>query len=280
MTSRASSVQRQEMSHSLGGWDAGATRDRDTLLSLLNKDRIFAAYAIGDIEPAFFEQCEWVLARHRQGPWAVALLFKGLEPNALLLYGDPRGSAVLLGTVMRPARAYAILQEAHLGALEAHYSLAEQKRMVRMVWDATRPLPPPNPLAFRLTGANLTDLQSLYRIYAEVHFSPYQLLSGVFYGVECDGRLVAVAGTHLVSPAYGVAAVGNVFTHPDYRGRGYASACTAGVVRELSTLAETLVLNVGEDNAAAQRIYRKLGFSPYCNYLEAMAYRKRTTTLK
>ena len=43
------------------------------------------------------------------------------------------------------------------------------------------------------------------------------------------GALVAVAGTHLVSDTYGVAAIGNVFTHPDYRGRGYATLATGAV---------------------------------------------------
>lgn len=278
MTGRASAARQQDTARSLGGWNVRPTRDRDTLLSLLSTDRVYAAYAIGDLEPSFFEQCEWVLAQHRQGQWAIALLFKGLEPRALLLYGDPRGSAVLLGTVMRPTRAYAIVQEAHLAALEAHYSLAEQKRMVRMVWDGSPPLPPQNRLAFRLTGANLTDLQTLYRIYAEAHFSPYQLMQGIFYGVERNGRLVAVAGTHLVAPTYGVAAVGNVFTHPDYRGRGYAQACTVEVIRELAGRAETVVLNVGADNSPALHLYEKLGFARYCEFYEAVAYRKRTST--
>ena len=48
-----------------------------------------------------------------------------------------------------------------------------------------------------------------------------------------ENRLVAVAGTHLVSPTYGVAAVGNVFTHPGHRRQGYASAATSAVVTEL-----------------------------------------------
>lgn len=138
------------------------------------------------------------------------------------------------------------------------------------------PLPPPSPLAFRLTGARLAEVQSLYRLYAEAHFSPYPLMQGVFYGVERDGRLVAVAGTHLISETYGVAAVGNVVTHPDYRGRGYAQACTAAVVRNLAEQIPTVVLNVGADNTVARRVYAKLGFAPYCEFYEAMAYRRRT----
>ncbi len=257
-----------------GGWAVRATRDREEILAVLNQDRVYAAYAIGDLEPSLFQQCEWALAEHADGTRALALLFKGLEPQTLLLYGDPRGHAVILGGIMRPAHAYAIFTEEQESAVRAHYALAEVKRMVRMVWDGHSPLPPPSPLAFRLTGARLAELQSLYRLYAEAHFSPYQLMQGVFYGVERDGRLVAVAGTHLVSETYGVAAIGNVFTHPDYRGRGYAQACTAAVLRELAARISTIVLNVGADNPSAQHIYAKLGFVRHCDFFEAVAYRR------
>lgn len=259
-----------------GGWTVREIRDRDAILALLDRDRVYAAYAIGDLEPALFAQCEWVLAEHADGMYSLALLFKGLEPDTLLLYGDPRGLAVILAGAMRPALSYAIFTEEQAPALRAHYALAEMKRMVRMVWDRAAPLPPPSPLAFRLTGARLAEVQSLYRLYAEAHFSPYQLMQGVFYGVERDGRLVAVAGTHLVSQTYGVAAVGNVFTHPDYRGRGYAQACTAAVLRDLGARIPTVVLNVGADNPVAQHVYAKLGFSVHCEYYEAMAYRRKS----
>lgn len=267
---------RPKLSGGAGGWTVREICDRDEILALLNRDRVYAAYAIGDLEPALFAQCEWALAEHPDGMYALALLFKGLEPDTLLLYGDPRGHAVILAGAMRPQQAYAIFREEQGPALHAHYALAEIKRMVRMVWDRTAPLPPPSPLAFRLTGARLAEVQSLYRLYAEAHFSPYQLMQGVFYGVERDGRLVAVAGTHLISETYGVAAVGNVFTHPDYRGRGYAQACTAAVVRDLAERIPTVVLNVGADNLVAQHVYERLGFSAHCEYYEAMAYRKQT----
>ena len=258
-----------------GEWTVHETRDREAILRILNQDRVFAAYAIGDMESSLFDQCEWVVAEHRDGSRALALLFKGLEPDTLLLYGEPRGHAVILATAMRPASAYAIFTEAQQPALNAHYTLAETKSMVRMVWDNAAPIPQAGPLAFRLSGANLADLQSLYRLYAEAHFSPYQLMQGIFYGVERNGRLVSVAGTHLVSPAYGVAAIGNVFTHPGFRGRGYAKACTAAVLRELAGRVQTLVLNVGAENHAAQHIYVGMGFNRHCDYFEAMAYRKR-----
>lgn len=263
----------QAVGSQLGGWAVGETRDRDAILRILSKDRVFSAYAIGDLEPSLFAQCQWIVAE-RQGDHGLALLFRGFQPPALVLFGDLHGVAMILGRALRPAEAYAVFAESHQPALEARYTLVEPKRMLRMAWSEPSSLPPPDPVAFRLGGARLAELQSLYSLYAEAHFGPYQLIQGIFYGVERGGRIVSAVGTHLVSHAYSVAAIGNVFTHPDYRGRGYARACTAEVLRELRGRVQTVVLNVGAENAAAKHIYETLGFAPACEFYEAMAYRK------
>jgi predicted GNAT family acetyltransferase len=84
--------------------------------------------------------------------------------------------------------------------------------------------------------------------------------------------LVAAAGTHLVSATYGVAAVGNVFTHPDHRGQGYGTVTTSAVVAELLRRGiRDVILNVGQDNAGAIGIYERLGFERYCPFLEGPA---------
>jgi len=36
--------------------------DRRRLLAFLERDRLWAAYAIGDLEPGLFEHCEWGMA--------------------------------------------------------------------------------------------------------------------------------------------------------------------------------------------------------------------------
>jgi predicted GNAT family acetyltransferase len=99
-----------------------------------------------------------------------------------------------------------------------------------------------------------------------------ELLHGTFFGTLVADHLVAVAGTHLVSPTYAVAAVGNVFTHPDYRGRGYGTVTTSAVVAEL--LAREIldiILNVSQSNSSAIHIYEQLGFERYCPFLEGPA---------
>jgi predicted GNAT family acetyltransferase len=68
--------------------------------------------------------------------------------------------------------------------------------------------------------------------------------------------------------------VGNVFTHPDYRGRGFATVCTSAVVEELISQSLDVVLNVGQTNEAASRVYQRLGFQVYCPFIEALGIRR------
>ena len=155
------------------------------------------------------------------------------------------------------------------------------------VWDETIPMwrmvlrpacfRPVKGGCLRLAPAHSDQLAELYALGAGNVFSPAQMQHGVFCGVFLDGQLVAAAGTHLVSPTYRVAAVGNVLTHPDHRGQGYGTATTSAVVTELLRLGiRDIILNVSQDNAAAVHIYERLGFERYCPFLEGPAFAKRT----
>lgn len=129
----------------------------------------------------------------------------------------------------------------------------------------------------RLSRRHLSCLQRLYR--GEGVFASYQLDSGVYYGVEVGGELVSVAGTHLISPSYQIAAVGNIFTHPSHRGQGYATACTSAVVEELLSRPLAIVLNVARSNDVALTLYKRLGFRVYCPFIEALGVRKHRRML-
>ncbi len=54
------------------------------------------------------------------------------------------------------------------------------------------------------------------------------------------------------------ALIGGVYTHPEYRGRGYASACTAGLSLELQKEGKLPLLFY--ENPTAGRIYKTMGF--------------------
>jgi GNAT superfamily N-acetyltransferase len=246
---------------------------KEEIFDFLKRDRLYAAYAICDLEPPMFRQCEWYASSRNGLLTALSLRFSGLPPDRVFLMGAAEDLEPILEDALEVSRAYFACRPQHVAALRRFYSLRKTEMMMRMVLEPEAFVPIDGPVV-RLGSGHVRILQDLYRSYGDVAFAPYQLDQGVFYGMEHDGRLVATAGTHLVSRTYGLGIVGNVYTEPDHRGLGYASVCTSAVVEELLSQSLDVVLNVGQSNEAASTVYRRLGFQVYCPFVETMGIRR------
>jgi len=252
-------------------WKTSRLTDKAQILAALETDRLYAAYAIGDLEPELFAECTWVGASEAGRVQALALHYRGLEPPALFLMGETGGLRAILAGAMCPGRVYLTCRAEHLAMTREFYAWDEVESMWRMVLQRTKFRPVEGDWV-RLTPAHADELAELYAFGGGIAFSAAQLEHGVFFGVFTGRHLVAVAGTHLVSPTYGVAAVGNIFTHPEHRGRGYGTAVTSAVVAELLERGiGDIVLNVNQANQVAIGIYERLGFERYCPFLEGPA---------
>jgi predicted GNAT family acetyltransferase len=121
-----------------------------------------------------------------------------------------------------------------------------------------------------LTVADMDEIEALYRVsYPDNSFDPRMLETGCFYGIRHRTLLVSVAGVHVYSPHYRVAALGNVATHPGYRGQHLAKTVCAKLCRSLLPAVDHIGLNVKADNLSAIRCYEQLGFeciAPYEEY--------------
>jgi len=89
-------------------------------------------------------------------------------------------------------------------------------------------------------------------------FGPRTHELGTYLGIRVHGRLAAMAGERLKVPGY--TEISAVCTHPDFIGRGYASALMQEMMHRISTRGETPFLHVREDNTRAIEIYKRLGF--------------------
>jgi len=267
------------------GWEAlsaGATwqgrrlHDRAAIERFLRADRVYAAFALGDLEPGYYEQTRWYGAQTAGELRSLALIYEGLEPPALFLMGDPLGIALLLGSLVRDRFVYATFLASSQPALETHYVLGEIHAMKRMALHPERFRPDRRQPVERLGPGSVTEMRELLTLDGggATFFNAEETARGVFYGARRGGRLIAVAGTHLTAPAQRVAAVGNVFTHPAYRGQGYASACASRVTEELMGRKMMVVLNVRVDNAPAIQVYERLGYVEHGPFLEAPATRR------
>jgi RimJ/RimL family protein N-acetyltransferase len=121
----------------------------------------------------------------------------------------------------------------------------------------------------RLEAADLPALQALYEAsYPGNWFDPRMLETGCYYGFRSGMEILSVAGIHVYSPSYRVAALGNITTHPAHRGRGLCISVTARLCHVLLQEMDFIGLNVKADNAAAIHCYEKLGFERAGEYEE------------
>ena len=255
-------------------WNTARLDDKGQILTYLETDRLYAAYAIGDLEPGMHEQCAWAGAEQGGGLEALVLHYRGLQPPPLFLMGEVEGLRAILAETLCPGWVYLNCRKEHLPLTREFYDWHETIPMWRMALDLSRFRPRAGD-AIRLAPSQSGQLADLYALGGGDAFSPAQVEQGVFYGMFVAGELVAAAGTHLVGATYGVGAVGNVFTHPDHRGHGYALAATSAVVAELLDRGiRDVILNVGQDNAAAMHVYERLGFERACPFLEGPATKR------
>jgi GNAT superfamily N-acetyltransferase len=128
-----------------------------------------------------------------------------------------------------------------------------------------------HPAPVRLTTNNLPSLEALYdEAYPGNWFDPRMLETGEYFGIFDGERIVSAAGIHVFSIRYRVAALGNIVTRPEYRGRGLGTQVTAALCSSLTEAGVRIGLNVKADNHPALASYRKLGFevvAPYNEYL-------------
>lgn len=140
------------------------------------------------------------------------------------------------------------------------WAFVSEQRFRQMVMGPARRVEVPAGLPVRRLGP--ADLPTMRRLIARTAPGPFGERShelGDFAGVFDGEELIALAGSR--PRARGLREIGTVCTAPEHRGRGHASQ----LVRRLAAAAwaggELPFLHVAESNLAAQRIYRRIGFS-------------------
>ncbi|WP_322795721.1 GNAT family N-acetyltransferase [Tepidiforma sp.] len=249
-------------------------RDPAEIRQLLWPRVEYAAYAIGQLEPDLFPRTRWYLARGTTG-MGLVLHSRGGLGDATFVMGDPDAAAAILSIHPGTAQTFATCQPAHVEVLKRVYRLATQQPMIRMsvTRHSFRRAEPVETVP--LTGIDIRKINALYSSEnGPSYYIPEHIDAGLYRGVVVGGRLVAIAGTHVVSRQEGVAVVGNVFTHPEYRGRGYATAATSAVTERLLEYCDYVVLTVDPRNTPAVAAYTRLGYREACQLVEASATRR------
>ena len=246
--------------------------DRALLRDFLERDRLFAAYAICDLDDREFARTRWGGAFEGDALVAVALEYAGLSPQPLFVLGTDSGIGAILRDVIRPRAAYVAALTETLPAVAATYRIDPGPQMVRMWVDRSTFRPYPSEVR-RLLPVEIGDLNRLYQLGFASWLPSAAISDGVYYGLRVNGQLVSAAGTHVVSQSAKLAVVGNVLTHADYRGRGFATAVTGAVTADLLRTCDQVVLNVRADNPPALNAYRRLGYAEHVRFEERLVHR-------
>lgn len=252
--------------------------DRTRIADRLREEPALHLYALGDLDDFFFPHTIWYALEVEGALRQIALLYTGtslpclqaLAPESEV--GEMR-SLVRAMAPLLPRRLYVHATPGVVEELAEAYELSPHGLHRKMVLrdrgcldgvDTSR--------AAALGPADRAEIDALYAAaYPGNWFDARMLETGRYMGVREGGRLVSIAGIHVYSPVHRVAALGNVTTHPDHRGRGLAGIVTAALCRVLLDDCDVIGLNVLADNRAAIGVYERLGFAIVASYDEVSA---------
>jgi len=243
-------------------------------LRVMLLDRAYAAYPLAQLEAGRFPQSEWYVGTGPEGQRGIVVHSASGLGHALFTEGDAEAVDAILALHPGSRFSFGSLRPEHRRAIERYFVMMRPAIMMRMAVTAET-FTPADGEAVRLRGGDIASVNRLYS--TEGGPTAYQashLEEGVYFGVMADGRLVSIAGTHVVSEAEGVAVVGNVFTHPRYRNMGYSRIATSATTRELLGRCRLVVLTVEQANEPAVRVYRRLGYASVCTLHESPLIRK------
>jgi ribosomal protein S18 acetylase RimI-like enzyme len=250
-------------------------RDRDVIAEFCRRRPAVHAYSLGDLDDFFWPQTRWLGWEGIAGLEQLVLLYDEPDPPVLLALAEPPAESMsaLLATVEGdlPQSIYAHLTPGLLDPLAPVLVPAAppvEHRKLGLA-DPSR-LRGDDDGVVALGPEDLDEVVAFYeRAYPGTWFEPRMLETRRYVGIRDQSGLVCVAGVHVWSPAWRVAALGNVATLPEARGRGLATAACASLCRLLlDDGIDVIALNVRADNLAAIRAYEKLGFAHAADYVE------------
>lgn len=254
--------------------------DAQTIRARLEQERAYAAYALGQLSPRLFPLVTCWQARGRGGEGFV-LFSRGGLGDAVFMSGNAEALAAILSLHPGPRVNFATFRPEHLPVVERVFTLGQHPLMLRMTVNREEFAPVemlPGVRVRRLIGPDSRQVNHLYNTEGQpTYYSGSHIEQGLYHGVFEYGQLVAVAGTHVISPQEGIAVVGNVFTHPAHRGRGFGTLVTSATTAALLARCRDITLTVDLTNTPAVRAYRRLGYREDTHLYEASVTRRSLT---
>ncbi len=144
-----------------------------------------------------------------------------------------------------------------LPAFPAGWTVVHALGLAQMVW--TNLVAPP--VEHGIEDLNISNIQEMLTLAELTKPGPFGKRTpelGSYIGIRNASQMVAMAGERLRLPGY--TEISAVCTHPEHRGRGYASSLVAALIRRITRRGETPFLHVATENVNAIHVYEKLDF--------------------
>jgi RimJ/RimL family protein N-acetyltransferase len=246
---------------------------KSRLERFLSRDKHLNMYSLGDLDDRFWNQNIWYSQRNGKEIKNLIQIYTHFDtPTLISFHEDLESYKPFLDKVAAylPVKVMFHLLLETLDVYKQYYQVSSQNRMLNMsLKDLSSIKSYQAEEAIQLKMSHLTIIQQLYaEAYPDNYFDPEMLKTGMFYGIMKDNKLVSIAGIHVYSPRYKIAALGSITTHPDYRNRGFAAILVAKVCNELLKEVDTIGLNVSAENASAIHLYEKIGFVKNKEFIE------------
>ncbi len=248
-------------------------RDKVRIEAFLRRNPELHVYSLGDLDDFFWPDTTWYAWEESGELREIVLVYAGRGlPTVVALSEHPAAVRKLLQEVapLLPGWFYAHLSPGVQQVFERTHRVESHGPHHKMALrNASRVRAVDGSAAVLLTERDRDDLVHLYdESYPGNWFDARMLETRQYFGLRVEGQLVSVAGVHVYSRAYRVAAIGNVVTHSAHRNRGYGTLVTARLCQSLLGTTDHIGLNVKADNAPARACYTRLGFEVVASYGE------------
>ena len=249
--------------------------NKDEIEAFLRKNVGLHIYSIGDLDDFFWRNTLWYAVKKNDEIQDIALLYTGPSLTTLQALSEQvKTMQELLRLIFHelPNRFHAHLSPGVEEIFKEQFEIESCEKHFKMTLNNN--LFPNHVDCSRVTRLTENDLDPMLQLYEEAYpsnwFDPRMLQTRQYFGIKIKNKLVSAAGIHVYSKKYRVAALGNIVTHPNYRGQGFAKSVTARLCRSLSENVDHIGLNVKADNTIAITLYEKLGFEITDHYYECM----------
>lgn len=255
------------------------TDNKKEIYRFLAKSPDLQLYAIGDLDDFFWPHTIWYALYDKELIVSIALLYTGMDPSTLLLFCDKDTyySTELLKSIkpLLPSKFNAHLSQRLKDVFGKENIIEDWGHNYRMILTGRSEKVSDNNIR-RLKISDMNKIKELYAIaYPNNWFDSRMVETGKYFGYFIGKRLIGVSGIHVYSSEYRIAALGNIATHPDFRGQKIAYKLTSVLCNDLIKSVDIIGLNVRSDNLAAIKCYENIGFAIRSSYDECFILNDR-----